>query len=721
MKDQDKTKEQLIGELADLRRRIAELEALETERQQGDQAKGDALAEASQAPHALQGSEKQPQAWAKVSPVGVFRADAKGDYVYVNERWCEIAGLTPEEAYGDGWVRSLHPDDRELVREEWSRAVSGSLPFALEYRFQRPDGVATWVFGQAVVEGEESGQVEGYVGTITNVTVRRRIEEVLERSEARFYSLVEQAGAGIVTTDVEGRFTFVNRTFFQMMGYPTAELLGQSLIQFLHPDDVERIQAHFAEGFQRLPQRHLEYRLLHKDGHVIHCYSNPAAILHQGQVIGTSAIIHDITERKRAEEELRRHRDHLEEMVKERTDELAQANERLHHVNDELTREIAERKRAEETLRELNATLEARVEERTAELQAEYALLDAILRSVGDGIMMADRDMRVRYVNPAFAALTGYAEEEVLGKYASSVLAGAGSEQVQQSIQLALAEGRGWQGEVMDQRKDGRTYDTALIVAPVRDAEDRLVGYVSSHRDISSSKDLERARNQFITNVSHEFRTPVTVLNLAVNLLQQVELTERGQQYLRMVEDQVTRLINLIEDTLEMTALDSGDAVTTWEPVSLFGIVKDITVRHQMEAEESGVALVVVPFPSDLPVVNGDQFRLAQALGEIVENAIAFTPSGGQVTVETKAVEAEDRHWATISVRDTGPGISPEEQEKVFDRFFRGRLAESGHVPGTGLGLSIAREIVRAHGGRVTVEAEEGVGSTFTISLPAVG
>jgi PAS domain S-box-containing protein len=721
MKDQDETKEQLIGELADLRRRLAELEAAETERQQGDQAKGDALAEASQAPRALQESEKQSHAWAKVSPVGVFRTDAKGDYIYVNERWCEIAGLTPEEAHGDGWVRSLHPDDRELVCEEWSRAVNGNLPFALEYRFQRPDGVVTWVFGQVAVERGESGKIEGYVGTITDVTVRRRIEEVLQRSEARFYSLVEQAGAGIVTTDVEGRFTFVNRTFFQMMGYPTAELLGQSLIRFLHPDDVERIQAHFAEGFQRLPQRHLEYRLLHKDGHIIHCYSNPAAILHEGQVIGTSAIIHDITERKRAEEELRRHRDHLEEMVKERTDELAQANERLHRVNDELTREIAERKRAEETLRELNATLEARVEERTAELQAEYALLDAILRSVGDGIVMADRDMRVRYVNPAFATLTGYTEEEVLGKDAGSVLAGAGSEQVQQSIQLALAEGKRWQGEVMDQRKDGRTYDAALIAAPVRDAEDRLVGYVSSHRDISSTKDLERARNQFITNVSHEFRTPVTVLNLAVNLLQQTELTERGQQYLRMVEDQVVRLINLIEDTLEITALDSGEAVTAWEPISLFGTVKDITVRHQTEAEESGVALVVVPFPPDLPVVNGDQFRLAQALGEIIENAVAFTPSGGQVTVETKAVEAEDRHWVTISVRDTGPGISPEEQEKVFDRFFRGHLAESGHVPGTGLGLSIAQEIVRAHGGRVTVETEEGAGSTFTIWLPAVG
>ena len=628
MTDRNKSKEQLIGELAELRQRIVELEAAAVDR---DHREG-----------ALRESEERAQAWTKTSPVGVFRTDAGGDYVYVNERWCEMAGLTPEEAYGKGWATNLHPDDREPVREEWYRAATENLPFELEYRLQRPDGVTTWVFGQAVAERGESDEVEGYVGTITDVTVRRRIEEVLERSEARFYSLFDQAGAGIVTTDVEGRFTFVNRTFFQLIGYPTAELLGQPLVQFLHPDDVERIQAQFQEGFQRLPERHLEYRLLHKDGHTIHCYSNPAAILHQGQVIGTSAIIHDITERKRAEEELRRHRDRLEEM---------------------------------------------------------YARLDAILRSVGDGILMADQDMRVRYVNPAFAAMTGYTETEVLGKDAGSVLAGASSEQVQQSIQLALAEGRTWQGEVVDQRKDGRTYDAALIVAPVRDAENRLVGYVSSHRDISLSKDLEHARNQFIANVSHEFRTPVTVLSLAVNLLQGAELTEKDRLYVEMVDDQIARLTNLIKDTL----------------------VENSVERYQVQAERSGLAVVVLPFPSDLPPVNGDEARLVQALGEILENAVTFTPSDGQVTVEAGTAETEDGPWVTITVQDTGPGISPEEQERVFDRFFRGRLADSGHIPGTGLGLSIAQEIVRAHGGQVTVESELDAGSTFIIWLPVAG
>jgi PAS domain S-box-containing protein len=606
------------------------------------------------AEQALRESEERFQTLARVSPVGIFRADAEGNYVYVNERWCEIAGLTPKEAYGEGWVSGLHPQDREKVCEEWGRTVKENLPFELEYRFQRSDDVTTWVFGQAAAERGDSGEVEGYVGTITDVTTRRRIEEVLARSEAKFYSLVDQAGAGIATVDVEGKLTFVNRTFFQMIGYPTAEMLGQPFIRFLHPDDVERIEAQFLEGFRRIPERHLEYRLLHKDGRVIHCYSNPAAILYQDQVVGASIIIHDITERKRAE----------------------------------------------------------------TELQAQYAQLDAILRSVGDAILVADQDRRTRYVNPAFTALTGYTEKEVLGEYAGSVGAGADSEQIQQSIELALVEGTVWQGEVMGKRKDGRTYDAALVVAPVRDAEDRLVGYVSSHRDISLSKDLERARRQFIINVSHQFRTPVTTLQFHVHLMQQAELPEKSRERLQIVDDQIIRLTQLIQDTLEITALDSGKAVTTWEPVSLSTMIENVITRHQMRAETAGLALVSVPFSPDLPMVKGDELRLVQALGEVVENAITFTPSGGQVTVEAKAAEVEGRRWAAIAVRDTGPGISPEEQEKVFNRFFRGSLAESGHVPGTGLGLSIAQEIVRAHGGRMTVESEQGVGSTFTIWLP---
>ena len=127
-----------------------------------------------------------------------------------------------------------------------------------------------------------------------------------------------------------------------------------------------------------------------------------------------------------------------------------------------------------------------------------------------------------------------------------------------------------------------------------------------------------------------------------------------------------------------------------------------------------------MPIPVDVPTVKGDSARVVQALGKTIENALTYTPSGGQVVLAVGTTEDQEGSWLTIAVKDTGPGIPSEEQERVFDRFYRGGLAEAGHIPGMGLGLSIAWEIVHAHGGRLVLESQVGEGSTFTFWLPVV-
>ena len=387
-------------------------------------------------------------------------------------------------------------------------------------------------------------------------------------------------------------------------------------------------------------------------------------------------------------------------------------------VRDWALEEASERERAERELREYSERLEDLVQEQTVEVQAQYAQLDAILRSVGDAILMTDPEMRVRYANPAFSALTGYAPEDILGQDVRSAGIVERSGQVAQQIESIVFGGEAWRGEAPGRRKDGRTYDAELTMAPVHDAEGYLMGYVSSHRDISQSKNLERARSQFIANISHQFRTPVTTLKLYAHLMQKAELLTKHRQHLQTIEEQIDWLDQLIQDTLKITALDSGTAVTAWKSVSVSGLVRDTVVHYRGRAEAAGLNLVDVPIPPDLPIIKGDVWRLLQALGEVVENAIIFTPSGGRVTLRVASVEEKSRAWVTIAVQDTGYGISPEELDRVFDRFFRGKLADSGHTPGTGLGLSIAHGIIHAHGGQITVESQEGEGSTFTIWLP---
>ncbi|MBN1317829.1 MAG: PAS domain S-box protein [Anaerolineales bacterium] len=363
-----------------------------------------------------------------------------------------------------------------------------------------------------------------------------------------------------------------------------------------------------------------------------------------------------------------------------------------------MVRDITDRKRAEEALNRLNASLEEQVAARTAEIKAEKELSDAILRSVNDGIMMASPDLRIRYVNPAFFTLTGYTATEVLGRHAIKIALGEGAGWIRQSIESYLEEGTQWQNEVVAYRKDGRAYDASLIAAPIRKADQQISGYVFTLRDVSQRKSLERVRYKFMENISHQFRTPVTVLNLYAHLMRHGDLSIENRRHLDTIKNQIDRLTLLIQDILEMADLDSGKAVSAWTDVYLPNLINSTLSDYSNRAKGAGLELGSKMLPEDLPTVKGDEKRLAQALGEVLENAILFTPSGGEVQIDIGIVEKE-KSWVTISVIDSGPGIPIDEQEKVFERFFRGSLADSGNTIGTGLGLSIAQEIMQAHGG----------------------
>jgi PAS domain S-box-containing protein len=372
--------------------------------------------------------------------------------------------------------------------------------------------------------------------------------------------------------------------------------------------------------------------------------------------------------------------------------------------------------------------LKQEVAARTAEIVAEKEKSETILRYIGDAISMTDREGKIRYVNPAFTALTGYAAHKVLGQSIHFLIGDQLPEVERHRMRQALVHGEVWQGEVTARRKDGRTYDAALVIAPIFDAAGSLAGHVSSHHDISRFKELERARQRFITNVSHELRTPATNLKLYTRLLKQGGSPEKISYYLQVLEAQSERLIHLIQDILELIELDSGQCITNRTTVLIPTLIEDLVEHYQWRIESSGLTLTTTAYAPDLPATVGDADRLAQAMIEVIDNAFTFTPTGGQVTLETAVAEDGEGQWVTIAVHDTGPGIDLLEQEHIFERFYRGRLAESGHVPGAGLGLSIAHEIVGAHSGRLTVaspatfvapgvDREKNPGSTFTFWL----
>jgi len=263
------------------------------------------VTEQKRAEQALRESEGHYRSLAKLSPVGIFRTDMGGDCTYVNERWCEIAGMSPEEAIGGGWAKAVHPDDRERVCDEWYQSVREQRPFRLEYRFRCPDGAVTWVQGRATGEKDIDGHIVGYVGTTSDITELKRAEQTLREREATLASVFRAApvGIGLERDRVLAR---VNDTICQMLGYSRDELLGQHAVMFYPTEDhYERVRQENRPQILERGAAIVETRWKRKDGRIIDVLLSTTVLDPADFAKGVTFTALDITERKAAEEAIR--------------------------------------------------------------------------------------------------------------------------------------------------------------------------------------------------------------------------------------------------------------------------------------------------------------------------------------------------------------------------------------------------------------------------------
>jgi PAS domain S-box-containing protein len=357
-------------------------------------------------------------------------------------------------------------------------------------------------------------------------------------------------------------------------------------------------------------------------------------------------------------------------------------------------------------------TLEQRVAERTAELERQRQRMQAILDTAGDGIVITATDWTIEYVNPAQEQMSGFSAAEVIGQTTHIWHSGQTPRAVYDDMPSILTRGETWRGEVTHRRKDGTLYDVALTITPLRDDDGQVTDFVGIHRDISRQKELDRLKSKFVSDVSHELRTPVTNLKLYVAMLEHGK-PEKRAQYMNTLNEQSDRLVQLVEDILDLSRLELGADKVQFAPVNLNVLARQVVDAHQPMAEAAGLALTFTPDP-ELASVWGEHNQLAQVITNLVTNAIRYTPAG-QVQVSTRLREGQ----ACLEVRDTGTGIYAEDIPHLFERFYRGQQRAGQPItPGTGLGLAIVKEIVDLHTGEITVSSQVGVGTTLTVCLP---
>jgi two-component system phosphate regulon sensor histidine kinase PhoR len=342
------------------------------------------------------------------------------------------------------------------------------------------------------------------------------------------------------------------------------------------------------------------------------------------------------------------------------------------------------------------------------DLSSERNKLTAVLDTMADGVVVLEAGSEVSLINRAAERLLDVRAEDAVGNRLVEVVR---DHEIQQAVQQSLETGQIWQIEV--ELLPSRAFLSA-IATPLGelDGSADAASVLLTLHDLTRMMQVETTRKEFVSNVSHELRNPLASIKAMVETIEDGAIDERSvaMDFLRRINRDVDRMNGIVNDLLELSHLESGYVPMHLVPVHLGPLVEEVVEDFQRSVADKDLVLVS-EIPETLSTVTGETGRLRQVLVNLIENAIRYT-SEGQITV---SVSDEDQ-FQRVKVIDTGVGIPREHLAHVFERFYK--VERSRRDDGTGLGLAIVKHIVQAHGGDVSVESEEGVGSTFEFTIP---
>ncbi|MBI2866041.1 MAG: HAMP domain-containing protein [Chloroflexi bacterium] len=339
------------------------------------------------------------------------------------------------------------------------------------------------------------------------------------------------------------------------------------------------------------------------------------------------------------------------------------------------------------------------------DLSGERNKLVAVLDTMADGVVVIQPGGEIGLLNRAAEGLL-----DLPGARAAPVrfMEAVRDHELQGLVSRALETQRQQQGEVelFSQRRT-----LSAIATPL--SGDGSAGVLLTLHDLTRMRRVETTRKEFVSNVSHELRTPLASVKAMVETLEDSALDEpaAARDFVRRIHGEIDRMSAMVAELLELARLESGPPALHPAPLQLDLLVREVKGQFEAQAQAKGIVMEAT-IPDTLPRVWGAPEKLRAVLGNLLDNGLKFTPAGGKVTI---AARVEGRYVA-VSVSDTGIGIAPEHLPHIFERFYK--VDHSRRDEGTGLGLAIVKHIVQAHGGEVRVESREGMGSTFTFTLP---
>ena len=351
-----------------------------------------------------------------------------------------------------------------------------------------------------------------------------------------------------------------------------------------------------------------------------------------------------------------------------------------------------------------------RLQRQSRKRNRERDRLNTVLHVMNDGVIILNKHGYVSIFNPAAARILNVKSEDALNKSFVQVV----KDYRIAEVWLACIEEGAELSSTLELTNEA--YVRVIVTPFLRGAAN---GYLVLLQDLSNIHRLETVRRDFISNLSHELRTPLASIKALVDTLRDGALEDppAAERFLGRMEVEVDEMTQMVQELLELSRIESGQAPLRLFPTSVAALVEPVVERLRTQGERANLTLNVV-LGSSLPEVMVDAERVRTVILNLVHNAIKFTPEGGFVTVSARTAPDDAPDVVIISVADTGIGVPAEDVQRIFERFYKADRARSGG--GTGLGLAIAKHTVHAHNGQIWAESTEGVGSTFSFTLPLV-
>lgn len=606
----------------------------------------------------LQQSRTRLKAIFDNAAVGITLADRTGRYVQVNRRWAEMIGYSIEQLVHLRPIDLTHPADRAANEVKLRELIEGVIDgYEMEKRYLRQDGSVFWGVLSATAIRTVDGEFEASLGIISDVTERRLIEDALRASEEKFNKAFRSSPVALVISDSTTRlYLEVNDAFARLSGYTREELIGHTARDLNLWVDLQEREGVLQEMEQQGYVHGREVRFRSRDGE-IHVVLISLETVELRGVPCQLTTLQDITARKAAE---------------------------------------------------------ANLHERAAELRG-------VIDASRDGILMITVEGRLSVINAVALRLLNLPGRpgDWRGQPAVAVLrtlrhtapeaARAGAAEFRQLRQSDVRQPR--QREVAVQAR------TVLWQTLPVQAGDDLIGWLVALRDLTEERAIEQMREDMRHTMVHDLRNPLAGIATSLDVLvDEPELLQPHQlQLLQIARRNSQRMINLVNDILDVSRLESGQMPLALQNLPLLDLVEDALQIQEVLAQDKRITLVN-QVPADLPLVRADEGLIRRVLQNLVGNAVKFTPPGGQVTLAadlTMMVAAQP--IILVSVHDTGPGIPPEIQSQLFQKFVTG--SQKGR--GSGLGLAFCKLAVEAHGQQIWVDSLPGQGTVFTFTLAA--